>query len=152
MDLKSAKNPALREQARQQLLNQGTAPAAAVAKGGTGKLLAKGALGIGAIVALVMGLDKVAHPTLPNTTPDNEYGLTPTQVCDQYGQPIIKDFRGILWSKSTLSRLDMKNLPPLHMCTEAELADAAPAGGADGAAPMQKRDLEKKEVSRALSK
>lgn len=116
---------------------------------GGGKLLLKGALGVGALVALVLGLDKVAHPKRPNTTPDNEYGLQPTRVCDQYGQPIIKDFRGVLWSKSTYARLDMQHLPPLHMCSETELADALGGFEAGTGAAMQKRDLPMRMVSRA---
>lgn len=130
-----------------------TVPANAAKAGGFGKTALKGVVGVGAILGLVFGLDKLAHPTRPNTTPDNEYGLQPTSVCDMYGEPIMKDFRGILWNKSTYSRLDLKNPPPLHQCSEAELADYMPQQGtqqqtAGGGAAVQKRAvLETKTVS-----
>lgn len=108
-----------------------------------GKTLAKGAVGIGALVALVLGLGAIAHPTRPNTTPDNEYGLVPTDVCDVYGQPIMKDFRGVLWNKSTYSRVDMNDVSSIYSCTAEEMA-AAGQGGAS--ALQQKRDLRKQKT------
>lgn len=123
-------------------------------------MLLKTGIGIGALVAVVIGLGDYAHPKRPNTTPDNEFGLHPTTVCDAYRQPLIADFRGVLWSKSTYERIDKQNPPPLHYCTEQELAMAGylqPDGGGaaggygqagDGGAPMQKREVpQKKPVS-----
>lgn len=118
---------------------------AAAAKPGMGTTLAKGALGLGVLAALVIGLDKYAHPKRPHTTETNEYGLEPTSVCDMYGQPIIRDFRGVLWNRSTYTRVDLNNPPPVHPCSQQELADA----GVGGAAPMQKRDLQVQRVSAA---
>lgn len=134
--------------------------AAAAAKPGMGKTLGKAALGIGALVALVIGLGEYAHPKRPNTTPDNEYGLTPTNACDMYSEPIVRDFRGVLWNKSTYTRVDLSNPPPLHTCSQQELVDAgysyaggAPgaAGGTTGAAPVQKRNLQTKTLVSARS-
>lgn len=140
-------------------LNGGATAAVARQSSGVGKKLLKGAVGVAGLIAVIMGLSEYAHPKRPNTTEDNEYGLQPTNVCDEYGEPIIKDFRGILWNKSTMARLDLKNPPPLHYCSDQEMADAgyAPASqagvpmqaGAAGA-PMQKRTLDdEKAVSAA---
>ncbi|GAC96272.1 hypothetical protein PHSY_003852 [Pseudozyma hubeiensis SY62] len=139
-----AASPALREQAQQAML-RGSATAnsealATAAKPGMGTTLAKGALGLGVLAALVIGLDKYAHPKRPHTTETNEYGLEPTSVCDMYGEPIIRDFRGVLWNESTYTRVDLNNPPPLHPCSQQELADAS----VGGAAPMQKRNLQAK--------
>lgn len=127
----------------------GFGPAADAAKtGGMGKTLLKGAVGIAAIVGIVVGLDKLAHPHRPNTTPDNPYGLQPTSVCDQYGYPIMRDFRGIFWNKSTLSRVDLKNPGNLHQCSAAEMQDyLAESGQISGGGMMKREASDKKTVS-----
>ncbi len=104
-------------------------------------MLLKGAVGIGALIGAVLLLDQYAHPNRPNTTPDNEYGLHPTEKCDAYGEPIMEDFRGVKWNKSTLSRYDAKT-QPVHPCSEEELAPYLPPPDAQGGqgAPRQKRD------------
>ena len=154
LSLNRATNPSLREQATLAMLRgqtYGPSPQAAMIKRpGMGKVLLKGAAGVGAIAALFIGLGAYAHPSLPNTTPDNEYGLVPTAFCDVYGEPIMRDFRGVLWNKSTYARLDLKNPPPLHYCSDQELADAgyaAQGGGsaqAGGPTPMQKRSSQER--------
>lgn len=159
--LHRASNPALRAQAKiamlrkQNALQPNSAAAATTAKkGAIGKLLLKGGIGVAVLAGAVIGLTAYAHPNRPNTTPDNEFGLHPTAICDIYGEPIMQDFRGVMWNKSTYSRLDPKNLPSLHMCSAQELEDAGyqmDQQGAAGGMPMQKRALvERDAVSFAL--
>ncbi|CDW98705.1 hypothetical protein [Sporisorium scitamineum] len=140
-----ASNPALREQAMLAMAqgSQGGAPVAAAAKkAGVGKTIAKAGVGIAALVAVVVGLSDYAHPQPKGTTQDNPYGLTPTNICDVYGEPIIRDFRGVLWNKSTYSRVDLNNPGQLYQCPQSDQAqgDGVYAGAGYGTQP-QKRDL-----------
>ncbi|KAJ1593313.1 hypothetical protein NDA11_007198 [Ustilago hordei] len=137
-----AQSPALRAQARIAMLRdsgrlQPTVSAAA-RKAGIGKTLVKVGLGAGLLIGTVLAVGAYAHPNRPGTSPDNEYGLVPTSICDVYGEPIVQDFRKVLWNKSTLTRLDPNNLPPLHTCSKQELEDAGVSTEQQGA--MQKRD------------
>ncbi|EST07658.1 hypothetical protein PSEUBRA_002751 [Kalmanozyma brasiliensis GHG001] len=138
-----AASPALREQAKEALLRESSGATAldVVKKPSMFKTLGKGALGIGALAALVMGLSAYAHPNRPNTTPDNEYGLVPTSACDVYGQPIMRDFRGVLWNKSTYARVDMNDMSGIHACTAEEAAAAGQSMASSGGAGQQKRSL-----------
>ena len=149
VDSNRASNPALRASAQLAAMREASGGAGVVAgKGGLGKPLLKFGLGAVGLIALAIGLGEYAHPKRPNTTPDNEYGLTPTRVCDMYGEPLIMDFKGRLWNKSTYSQVDMNNPPPVHQCTDQELynnglspARAGAAGAAGAGTPYQKREL-----------
>lgn len=154
--------------------SQGGTAVAAAGKGGVGKTLLKVGAGLAGAVALVIALGEYAHPQPAGTTPDNPYGLTATDICDVYGEPIMRDFRGVLWNKSTWSRVDLKNPGPLYSCPQDTTAmtsgagsDTAAGGYASAAQPQtagyaaapqpqtagyayaqqpQKRDLHKREL------
>lgn len=131
----------------------GTTAAAAAGKGGVGKKVLKVGAGIAGVVALVLALGEYAHPTPAGTTPDNPYGLTDTNVCDVYGQPIVRDFRGILWNRSTYTHIDLNNPPPLYQCPESQQALGGSIGagvGAGYASQPQKRALHTKEFVSAI--